>query len=366
MTSDRDISASANPHHIHGEYKVPGGKLVIADLIIDGEVISKANINGDFFLEPDEALTDINSAVAGLPVRATHTEIMLAVTENLADDVVMFGFDAHAVATAVRRATGYSTVWSDHKWDIILPTELPIYTQVAMDQILTEDIASGKTNPAMRLWRWPLDEPSVVIGSFQSFVNEVDEEALQRHGVRVARRISGGGAMFMEEDNCVTYSLYAPTSLVDGMSFADAYPFLDSWVMEALSSMDIKAFYQPLNDIATPEGKIGGAAQKRLAAGALLHHVTMSYDIDADKMLDVLRIGREKLSDKGIKSAKKRVDPLRRQSGKSREEIFQILTDTFQHRFSATIRDFTDEEITRANALAEEKFQTQEWIRRVP
>ena len=50
----------------------------------------------------------------------------------------------------------------------------------------------------------------------------------------------------------------------------------------------------------------------------MLHHVTMAYDIDADKMLDVLRIGREKLSDKGIKSARKRVDPLRRQTGMPR------------------------------------------------
>ena len=43
-------------------------------------------------------------------------------------------------------------------------------------------------------------------------------------------------------------------------------------------------FTKPLNDIATPHGKIGGAAQKRLAGGAMLHHVTMSYDIDADKI----------------------------------------------------------------------------------
>ena len=71
----------------------------------------------------------------------------------------------------------------------------------------------------------------------------------------------------------------------------------------------------PLNDIASPAGKIAGAAQKRLAGGAVLHHVTMAYDIDADKMLEVLRIGREKMSDKGIKSANKRVDPLRSQTG---------------------------------------------------
>ena len=133
--------------------------------------------------------------------------------------------------------------------------------------------------------------------------------------------------MFMEADNAVTYSLYIPTSLVDGMSFQTLTHF-SMRVMEALQHMNVQAFYEPLNDISTPEGKIGGAAQKRLASGTMLHHVTMSYDIDAQKMTEVLRIGREKVSDKGITSAQSRVDPLRRHTGLSREDIWDIMIDT--------------------------------------
>ena len=138
-----------------------------------------------------------------------------------------------------------------------------------------------------------------MIGSFQSVRNELHPDGVARHGISVVRRISGGGAMFMEAGNCITYSLYLPQTLVDGISFADSYGFLDAWVMAALEKVGISAFYVPLNDIATEQGKIGGAAQKRLANGGMLHHVTMSYDIDADKMVEVLRIGKEKLSDKG-------------------------------------------------------------------
>lgn len=148
----------------------------------------------------------------------------------------------------------------------------------------------------------------MIIGSFQSLSNEVDLAAAERHGVTVVRRISGGGAMFVEPGNTITYSLYVPATLVEGMSFADSYAFLDAWVIRALRELGVDASYVPLNDIASPAGKIGGAAQKRLASGAVLHHVTMSYDMDAEKMLDIIRIGREKLSDKGIKSAVKRVD----------------------------------------------------------
>ncbi len=359
------MTGHAHPgNHHHGEYKVSGGKLVIADLTVEQQSVVAASINGDFFLEPDEALGDINGSLVGLPVDAPHGTIVERVTAAVGPQTVMIGFDAAAVATAVRRALGHATAWGDHEWEILTPQPLPITTQVALDQVLTEDVALGRRRPALRLWQWT--EPAVVIGSFQSLANEVDPEGVDRHGTTVVRRISGGGAMFMEADNCVTYSMYLPASLVDGMSFADSYPFIDAWAMEALQRVGVEAFYQPLNDIATPEGKIGGAAQKRLANGGLLHHVTMSYDIDADTMTEVLRIGREKIRDKGIRSAKKRVDPLRRQTGMSRAEIWETMMQTFADRYGATRGELSADEIARAEALAAEKFSTPEWTARVP
>ncbi len=114
------------------------------------------------------------------------------------------------------------------------------------------------------------------------------------------------------------------------MTFADSYAFFDEWAVQALQSLGIDATYVPLNDIASPTGKIGGAAQKRLGNGGVLHHVTMAYDMDGERMTEVLRIGREKLSDKGTKSAAKRVDPLRSQTGVSRAEIIERMIETFR------------------------------------
>jgi lipoate-protein ligase A len=184
--------------------------------------------------------------------------------------------------------------------------------------------------------------------------------------VDVVRRISGGGAMFMEAGAVVTYSLYAPGDLVRGMSFAESYAYLDEWVITGLRSLGIDAFYQPLNDIASAKGKIGGAAQKRLGGGAVLHHVTMSYDMDRAKMVQVLRIGREKLSDKGTTSAVKRVDPLRSQTGLSRADIIDRLKGTFTELYGATPGDITPEEYARAEVLVRTKFSTPEWLARVP
>ncbi|MGO3394042.1 lipoyl protein ligase domain-containing protein [Glutamicibacter arilaitensis] len=348
----------------HGEYKVVGGKLVVVDLDTADGVITDVSLNGDFFLEPDDALEDLNDALRGLPVDASNSTIRDAVNQNLREGAVMFGFDADAVARVVRRALGHATKWEDHEWEILAPEIIPITEQVALDEVLTRQIAKGTRKPTIRFWDW--NEGAVVIGSFQSLKNEVDMEQANKHGIQVVRRISGGGAMFMEAGNCITYSLYAPESLVDGMSFADSYPFLDAWVMEALERIGLKAHYKPLNDIATPAGKIGGAAQKRLANGAMLHHVTMSYDIDAQKMTDVLRIGREKISDKGIASAVKRVDPLKSQTELERMEIIEIMMDTFAKRTGATRTQLDEASRKDAQELAETKFATEKWTARVP
>ncbi|WP_258805964.1 lipoate--protein ligase family protein [Pseudarthrobacter sp. NS4] len=364
MTPSSPATGPSAPQRLHGEYKVPGGKLVVADLAVVEGSLADVSISGDFFLEPDEALLDINRALTGLPESTSAADLAAAVKVALPADAALFGFSADAVAITVRRALAKATTWADHHWNIIAPSVLPTETNVALDEVLTEEVGAGRRNPTLRFWDW--EEPSVVIGSFQSFRNEVDPDGVAKHGINVVRRISGGGAMFMEAGNCITYSLYLPQTLVDGLSFADSYPFLDAWVMAALEKLGITAFYVPLNDIATEQGKIGGAAQKRLANGGMLHHVTMSYDIDADKMVEVLRIGKEKLSDKGTRSAKKRVDPLRRQTGLARTAIIEAMMDVFTERYGATPSELTRAELAAARERVRTKFGTGEWLHRVP
>src|SRR3954466_8868611 len=109
----------------HGEYKVPGGKLVVVDLeVVDG-ILANVSLSGDFFLEPDEALLEINRALTGLPAETGGADLAAAVTAALPDDAVLFGFSADAVAVTVRRALAKATSWADHHWNIIAPSVLP-------------------------------------------------------------------------------------------------------------------------------------------------------------------------------------------------------------------------------------------------
>lgn len=387
----------------HGEYKVSGGKLVVVDFDLQSapsvgsadatagaaasgaaapdttasgaktppdfgiehrQVIANFKLSGDFFLEPDDALQLIVAAVNGLDARADVTAISAAITLALPADTHLIGFSAESVGVAVRRALTGAAHWQTYDWQILHEPAVSPMMNAALDEVLVNEVGSGRRGPTLRIWEW--NEPAVIIGSFQSVINEVDEHQLALRGAALVRRVSGGGAMYMQPADSITYALYVPEALVRGMSFVDSYAFLDDWVIEALRSLGIDAVYKPLNDISSPLGKIGGAAQKRIASGAVLHHVTMAYDMDAEAMTQVLRIGREKLSDKGTASAAKRVDPLRSQTGLSREAIIEHMISVFTGRYGGNTGHITDAEYSEARRLVAEKFSTEAWLRRVP
>lgn len=349
---------------MHGEYKVPGGKLVVIDVeVFDGRLVAP-RLAGDFFAEPDDVVERINEALTGLPADAMSTEIGKAIDAVIRPDDVLFGFAPADVAIALRRALGKAVGWEDLTFEVMHGPVIAPEENIALDEVLPGEMAAGRRGPMLRFWEW--NAPLLVMGSFQSYDNEINPEGVARHNITVSRRITGGGAMFMEPGNCITYSLYVPQGLVDGLDFAQSYEFLDHWVMEALEQVGVHARYVPLNDIASDKGKIGGAAQKRFASGVLLHHVTMSYDIDATKMLDVMRIGQEKLRDKGTRSAAKRVDPMRSQTGMTREAIIEVFMRHFREKYNCIDSQVRPEELEAARQLAGEKFTADWWVHRIP
>ncbi|OZG61290.1 ligase [Bifidobacterium lemurum] len=268
----------------------------------------------------------------------------------------------------------------------------PPAEQMALDEQWAREVAAGTRPATLRFWEWAA--PCVVIGRFQSEPDEVNLDVARDLGFSVVRRCTGGGAMFIEPGNTITYSLYAPLWFVEGIDIEESYRLCDRWLVEALRKLGVDARFSGLNDIASQSGKIGGAAQRRFprprtgvdaskraevphegagatiddprsvasvapvepavpaasaapaasagdsgaagehadingGMGAVLHHVTLSYDIDAQKMGRVLNTSREKMRDKAVKSAVKRVDPLKRQTGFTRDELVNHLIGEF-------------------------------------
>lgn len=258
---------------------------------------------------------------------------------------------------------GHEVRWRVYDWQVIPGVARPPLMNMALDEVLTLRVGRGERPPTLRIWGW--DRRCVVLGRFQSVRNEVDEAAMRAEGVELVRRISGGGAMFIEPEGAITWSIYAPEEIVRGMSFPESYAFFDAWVVDALRDLGVDAWYAPLNDITSAGGKVGGAAQAR-RGGAVLHHTTMAYQMNVPLMLKVLRIGKEKLSDKGVTSADKRVGPLRQQTDLPRDTIIEHLVGRFRDRYGLIDDTVTPDEEAEAGRLVRERFGTEAWIHFLP
>lgn len=231
----------------------------------------------------------------------------------------------------------------------------PAPLQLALDEVLLA--TRGRT---LRFWEW--GERAIVLGSHQSIANEVDEATAAQLGFRVVRRLSGGGAMIVEPGATITWSIYAPAADVAGLSFAGSYAFFDGWAVQALrDELGVPAEHRPLNDIATPRGKLAGSAQAR-RRGKVLHHTALAYDMDTGLVRRLLRIGRPRLSPRGLRSAEKEVSPLRWFTKLRQPEVVARLAAAH----GGTPSEVTAEELARARRLAAEKYDLSEWIRRLP
>ncbi|WP_404801557.1 lipoate--protein ligase family protein [Bifidobacterium platyrrhinorum] len=360
-----------------------------------GDAARHVRIDGDFFIEADcdvsadALLRDIEHVLlrdVGRASGADHdaapgadadpmasgglmgaVDAVTAMVEEALDRhprARLVGTDATAIATAYIRARGADPVSYGHgandsivkdsaitadddalladRWNRLWPGLEIVHDvprmpaeQMAVDERWARKVAAGERRPTLRIWEWA--GPCVVVGRFQSVPDEVHEDVARAEGIEVVRRCTGGGAMFIEPGNTITYSLYAPLWFVDGMDVADSYRLCDRWLVGALRGLGLDVRFAGLNDLASQHGKIGGAAQRRFPApkrrgageapGAVLHHVTMAYDIDAAKMGRVLNTSREKMSDKAVQSAVKRVDPMRSQTGMTRTRIVGYLLD---------------------------------------
>jgi lipoate-protein ligase A len=250
--------------------------------------------------------------------------------------------------------------WQAAKWSIIAEAVASPAMHVALDEALLNSVIQGERGPTLRFWAWA--GPAVIIGRFQSLKNEVDITAANEMGITVVRRLSGGGAMYVRPGASITYSLYVPDAMLQGMTIRDSYAYCDGWVVESLRQHGADVRYEPLNDIASAQGKVGGAAQAR-RPGAVLHHTTIAWNMDAGELMRVLRIGREKISDKGIASAAKRVHPLSEQVTLNREQVVTSLDADFRRRFSCRDDAVTPTEHEAARALVETRYGTNDWTR---
>jgi lipoate---protein ligase len=251
----------------------------------------------------------------------------------------------------------------DLEWDLLPASPHGAHMHMALDEVLLGLVIAGDRRPAVRFWEWI--EPALVIGSHQSVSNEVDVEAAHQLGFAITRRMSGGGTMLAEPARTITYSLYLPGSAVEGMSFRQSYAAIDAWAVRAFNAIGVPASYREINDIISPRGKIAGAAQAR-RRGFVLHHTTIAHSMDVELLPRLIRIGRERVSERGVRSADKSVSPLSWFTPLGCAETTRHLEKSFGDEFSARFSELSTDELKAAQELVAAKYATPGWINRLP
>lgn len=238
----------------------------------------------------------------------------------------------------------------------LIPTETrPAELNMGLDEAVTDAVAAGDSPPTLRLYRW--DPAAVSIGRFQSLHDEVDVEECSRRGVDVVRRITGGGAVYHGYE--ITYSVAAPLAEVpDGVT--ESYREICSRLVAALETLGVDAAFEPVNDVTANGRKVSGSAQTR-RGDALLQHGTVIHELDVREMFSFLTPREEKLGDKAVAAVEDRVTSVTRESGASLAELESALSDGLTAGRECEEAGFTDDELSRAAELAEEKYATEGW-----
>ena len=407
-----------SPARLRGVGKQMGGKLAAVTLTLGGSdsrpFIASCRIDGDFFTEPAPAASQesagdhgpvsrLESAICDLPLPLDPGLALERLDRVMAegDGQRVVGVSPWTLVTALERALPDGLVvrrqgesdrlssapgqpssrqsqpdeaecrrrWSGLELDLIRDRPRQPVMQMAMDQALNDAVAQGRLPPTLRIWNWAA--PAVILGRFQSLSREVHVERARSLGFTLVRRCTGGGTMVIQPDRAITYSLYLPLDFVKGADLIDSYRICDYWLVRGLRMQGIQAGWQGMNDIASPRGKMGGAAQRRLPAGSrgpggLLHHTTLSYSVDADLMAQVLNVDPEKFHDKAVTSVRSRVDPIDRQTGLSRQPLIDALLDTLPSLVTdLRISSPAPEVEQRARTLARHRYGREEWTAQI-
>ncbi len=213
---------------------------------------------------------------------------------------------------------------------------------LALDEYLLENNPSD--GPFFYLWQ---NRPSVIIGLNQNAYSEVNLGWIREHGVLLARRVTGGGAVYHDLNN-LNYTIIGKG--------ATPGPFV--W---ALRSLGVDATLTGRNDIFVDGRKVSGYA-RRVSHDNELVHGTLMYDVDIDALTNALSVPGSKVEAKGIASVRSRVTNLK-------DHLPPGMTlETVRSRIHDFLADgdgeipLTEEMMAAVRKSAEEKFSTWEWI----
>ncbi|RLG56770.1 MAG: lipoate--protein ligase family protein [Hadesarchaea archaeon] len=249
------------------------------------------------------------------------------------------------------------------RWRILPLRVDDAFMSMAIDEALLKLNSEGRSPNTLRFWRW---SPSAVsLGCFQSVEREVNLDVAKEYGVDVVRRITGGGAVFHDQDGELTYSVVCGQDDLP-LDIIESYKLICGGLVRGFQKLGLQAEFRPMNDVQVGGKKISGSAQTR-RWGSVLQHGTVLISPDIRKMFELLKVSHEKISDKFITSVFERVTTIERELGRKLdlEEVMMAMKDGFGDALKVKFEDgdLTDDELSLAEDL-KTKYMSPEWLRK--
>lgn len=203
-----------------------------------------------------------------------------------------------------------------------------------------------------------INEPSIIIGKNQNTIEEINTEYVEKNGIKVVRRLSGGGAVYHDLGN-LNFSFITKD---DGESFHNFRKFTEP-VIEALSKLGVNAELSGRNDIEVEGRKISGNAQFS-TKGRMFSHGTLLLNSEMENVASALRVKKDKIESKGIKSVRSRVANISEFLTENiRIEEFRSLLLKYIFGGQEEISEYvlTGEDWEKIHQLSKERYQNWEW-----
>jgi lipoate-protein ligase A len=205
------------------------------------------------------------------------------------------------------------------------------------------------------LW---INEPAIIIGKHQNAIAEINKEYTDANGIHVVRRLSGGGAVYHDLNN-LNYTIISANADEGAFDFkAFSKPVIDT-----LAKLGVVANFTGRNDIEIDGKKICGNAQAYYK-GRMLHHGCLLFDVDMTVLGDALKVSKDKIESKGVKSVRARVTNI---NNELPEKItIQDFSSAILEQMKTEYPEMTEyvlseDELARIQEIRDSKFATWEW-----
>ena len=211
-------------------------------------------------------------------------------------------------------------------WRLII-NEGTAEENMALDETLLNLKDKGKISNTLRLYAFV---PSAVTIGYSQKINEVvDIKYTEERNIPIVRRITGGGAVYHDQNGEITYSIISDTDDMPN-NIQETFEKVCQGIVYALKEFKLEARFEPVNDVVANGKKISGSAQIRKKK-ALLQHGTIMYNTDIVTLGRLFKVPREKLTRHGAETIFDRVTTISRELNRTvtKKEVIESLIKGF-------------------------------------